>query len=537
MKFALIATVLVVVSIAFALDGDFGIHDPSTIMLCDGKFYTYGTGGSSLVSDDGWTWRRGVRPSSSGMAPDAIRIGDRYYLYISRNVGGQPKAEINMIWSKSLDPESPDYKWEVGGIVASTDGIEDCNGIDPGLFLDPTDGRLWLTYGSYFGYIRLVELDPKTGKRLNPNDQPRNLAINCEAAVMIYREGYYYLLATHGSCCRGAESGYNIRVGRAKKVVGPFLDAMGVDMIQGGGKLLIGSGGRVVGAGHFGLLDFGDGVQKFSMHWEADLDRGGASVVDIRPLLWKDGWPVAGENMKEGTYEIESVRTGTALELAVEGMPVGGRRAGRGGGGAGAGGQGAPGAGRGVQGAPGGPGGAAAAAGRGAGTGAAAAAGRGAPGSGAGAAAGGGGRGMFGGTGVPIPSQDVAQVSTNWPAGNIDVRMANYLCQAQQKWAITAVADAGGYPGSPYFKITIAGTDRALAVGADAELVTLPTFTGGAEQLWRIEQLPDGAWRIMPKSVPNSKEAVALSAVGSSFATLAKFDPKSDKQRWLLKTP
>ena len=29
--------------------------------------------------------------------------------------------------------------------------------------LDPTDGRLWLTYGTYFGYIRMVELDPKTG--------------------------------------------------------------------------------------------------------------------------------------------------------------------------------------------------------------------------------------------------------------------------------------------------------------------------------------------------------------------------------------
>jgi arabinan endo-1,5-alpha-L-arabinosidase len=55
--------------------------------------------------------------------------------------------------------------------------------------------------------------------------------------------------------------------------------------------------------------------------------------------------------------------------------------------------------------------------------------------------------------------------------------------------------------------------------------------------LWRIDQLPDGSWRIMPKSIPNSKETLALSAVGSSFATLSKFDPKSDKQRWLLKTP
>ncbi len=327
MKYALLATVLGLASLAVALDGQIGIHDPSTVVLCNGKYYTYGTGGSSLVSDDGWTWRRGTALPRRGLAPDVIHLGDRYYVYVAANIGAQPKAAVNMISNKTLDPDSPDYKWEEGGVVASSDGVEDSNAIDPGVFLDPTDGRLWLVYGSYFGYIRLVELDPKTGKRLNPNDKPRDLAINCEASDMIYHDGWYYLLATHGSCCRGADSGYNIRMGRAKRVTGPFLDHDGVDMIQGGGKLLIGSGGRVVGAGHFGLLDLGEGVQKFSMHWEADLDKGGASVLDIRPLLWKDGWPVAGENLKEGAYEIESVRTGTALELAVEGMPVGGRRA------------------------------------------------------------------------------------------------------------------------------------------------------------------------------------------------------------------
>jgi hypothetical protein len=31
------------------------------------------------------------------------------------------------------------------------------------------------------------------------------------------------------------------------------------------------------------------------------------------------------------------------------------------------------------------------------------------------------------------------------------------------------------------------------------------------------------------------KAPLALSAIGSSFATLEKFDPASDKQRWLLK--
>ncbi len=461
---------------ALAVEGEVRIHDPSTVVPCDGKFYTYGTGGSCLVSDDGWTWRRGTRPSRSGMAPDVIHLGDRYCMYVARNVGGQPRAEINMIWSKTLDPKSPDYKWEEGGVVASSDGVEFCNAIDPGAFRDPKDGKLWLVYGSYFGYIRLVQLDPKTGKRLDPKDKPVNVAVNCEAPILISHDGWYYLLATHGSCCRGADSGYNIRVGRAKKVTGPYLDNMDVDMLEGGGKLFLGSGGRVVGPGHFGLLDLGGGVQKFSCHFEADLDRGGASVLDIRPLLWKDGWPVAGENFKEGTYEIESVRTGTALELAVEGVPVGGRR---------------------------------------------------------------GRPGLGGGDGQAnvIPPQDAAQVSKNWPAGNIDVRMANYLCQAQQKWAVTPVAKAGGYPGSPYFKITVAGTERTLAAGKDDELIALPAFTGEPEQLWRLDQLADGTWRAVPKSAATAKEPLALSAIGSSFATLTKFNPASDKQRWLFKAP
>jgi arabinan endo-1,5-alpha-L-arabinosidase len=83
----------------------------------------------------------------------------------------------------------------------------------------------------------------------------------------------------------------------------------------------------------------------------------------------------------------------------------------------------------------------------------------------------------------------------------------------------------------------VAGTDRVLAATSEAELVSLPSFTGGPEQLWRIEQLTDGTWRIMPKLVPDSAEPLALSAIGGSFATLSRFDPGSDKHRWLRKAP
>ena len=494
---------------AAALEGETGIHDPSTVIAQAGRYYTYGTGNGIpvLASDDGWTWRRAgalmsavpggkagaevlARGGSNTWAPDVIHIGDQYFLYYSAPAT-QPRSAIGLLVGRTLDPSSPDYRWEDRGPVVWSDGIEDSNAIDPGVLLDP-DGRLWLTYGSYFGYIRLVELDPKTGQRRYPDRKPVNIAINSEASILIHRDGWYYLLVTHGSCCQGANSTYNIRMGRSRKVTGPYLDNMGVDMIEGGGKLFAASRGRHVGPGHFGRLELGQDVEKFSLHYEADLDRGGISVLDIRPLLWRDGWPVAGDNLARGVYSIESARTGTVLELAVQGSPVGGFRMRRGG---------PPGSGIVGSSPPGAP-----------------------PGPPPEPQA-----------GPPIADQEPSQVAANWPAST-DVRLAPAMLQAHQKWIIAPALNAGGYPGAPYYRIGIADTERALTATAGGE-VAATVFTGAPAQLWRIDQLTDGTYRISPKQVPGATAQLALSAVGSSKPTLSTFDPASDRQRWLLGAP
>ncbi|WP_419698632.1 family 43 glycosylhydrolase [Mucilaginibacter sp. NFX135] len=447
------------------------IHDPSTIAACDGKFYTFGTFGGGLISEDGWTWNGGgVRPGG-GAAPDVLKIGDRYLIVYGATGGGLAgghNGTILSMWNKSLDPKSPDFKYSDPVKVASSDGIEDNDAIDPGLLLDPTDGRLWLSYGTYFGYIRLVELDPKTGKRVEGN-KALNIAIDCEATDLLYRDGWYYLLGTHGTCCDGPNSTYNIVVGRSRKITGPYIDNIGRSMLKGGGKMVVAAGDRLIGPGHFGRVVVADGVEKMSCHYEADLDQSGRSVLGIRPLLWKNGWPVAGDNFKDGTYEIESERRGYALQLNVDFIRMpGGMRFNR----------------------------------------------------------------NNDEPVKPVPSQELADVIKTWPTGNIGLRTSDYMFRPHQKWTISQVPGAGGYLGGPYYKITIAGTDRALAATADAELITVPTFTGAPEQLWRIDQLTDGTYRIMPKVVPNSKEQLALVSSGDSTPTLSKFDMYSDNSKW-----
>jgi arabinan endo-1,5-alpha-L-arabinosidase len=109
------------------------------------------------------------------------------------------------------------------------------------------------------------------------------------------------------------------------------------------------------------------------------------------------------------------------------------------------------------------------------------------------------------------------------------------MFRPHQKWTITDAPDTTGYLGGPYYKIVLTGTDRALAATADAEVVTVPAFTGAPEQLWRIDQLTDGSYRIMPKSVSASGKKLALVSSGDSTPTLAEFDFNSDNSKWNFK--
>ena len=456
------------------------IHDPSTLAECDGKWYTFGTGGGGIISDDGWSWHSGADRPGGGAAPDIMKIGDRYlciYGATGGGLGGGHNGRILTMWNKTLDPKSPDFKWSQAVEVCASDGMEDQDAIDPSLLLDPTTGRLWASYGTYFGTIRLIELDPKTGFRMKGNVE-KDIAIDCEATSLIYKDGWYYLLGTHGTCCDGVNSTYNIVVGRSRSVEGPYLDNVGRDMFHGGGRMVIAAGNRKTGAGHFGRTIIDEGVEVMSFHWEADFELSGRSTLAVHPLLWRNGWPVGGEQFRGGTFAIESERRGYSLELAVDFTRMKQER-----------------------------------------------------------------QGWFNREQMekpakPIASQTLEEVIGTWSEGNIAARCSDYMFRPWQRWNIQPVVEAGGYLSAPYFKICIDGTDRALCATADLEVTTVPAFNGDDSQLWRIEQLTDGTYRLMPKAIPGRdgvNTSLCLYSAGDSTPTLAPYDFGSDNSKWNLR--
>jgi arabinan endo-1,5-alpha-L-arabinosidase len=228
-------------------------------------------------------------------APDVARVGDRYLLYYSVSSFGKNTSAIALATNKSLNPASPDFHWVDEGVVVRSAPPDKFNTIDPAVTRD-ADGRLWLVFGSFWSGIKLIELDPRTGRRLAPDSPMHALAHKdkIEAAFIWPHGAHYYLFVNWGTCCRGLESTYNIRVGRAEKITGPYFDRDGRNLLEGGGTLVLETDGPFIGPGHAGIIAI-DGREWFGCHYYDGTTPRGTPMFALRPLAWShDGWPVVG---------------------------------------------------------------------------------------------------------------------------------------------------------------------------------------------------------------------------------------------------
>lgn len=285
------------------------VHDPSSIVRCKEDYWVFCTGVGILSRHSKdlvhWTngpfvfqrppaWATNSVPGNRGhfWAPDVIHLNNLYYLYYSVSTFGKNRSAIGLATNRTLDPADSAFAWRDEGLIIASTPTDEFNTIDPGVAQDEA-GNLWLCFGSFWSGIKLVQLDPNTGKRLSLESPIYPLAHSASIeAPCIYRHGrQYFLFVNWGLCCRGTNSTYNIRVGRSERITGPYVDKAGNDMLSGGGTLLIGSSGEFIGPGHAGVL-LANGTNWLSCHFY-DGTRGGAPTLALLPLNWtQDNWPI-----------------------------------------------------------------------------------------------------------------------------------------------------------------------------------------------------------------------------------------------------
>lgn len=312
---------------ALSLSGDYPFtHDPSIARDGD-TYYVFATGPApgggqfaircsrnltewklcGHVFDKIPEWIQEASPRTRELwAPDVSYFQGKFHLYYAYSVFGLNTSGIALATNDTLDPASPRYAWKDEGLVLKSTAADNFNAIDPNIVLDEK-GQPWLSFGSFWGGIKMRRIDPVTGKPA-PSDptlyslasriQPENSDAAkpglppdweaIEAPFIVRHNNFYYLFVSFDLCCRGIHSTYRIMVGRSLNAAGPYIDAAGKPMRSGGGTQLLAGNSRWVGPGGESILQQ---PQSDVMVFHAYDAATGKPALQISTIAWEDGWP------------------------------------------------------------------------------------------------------------------------------------------------------------------------------------------------------------------------------------------------------
>jgi len=286
--------------------GNTEVHDPSMIKTTSGTYYVFSTGANirMLSSNDGIhfsatstafttapSWTNTYKGNTGDIwAPDISYHNNKYWLYYSVSTFGSQNSAIGLATSTTAAPGS----WTDQGLVFASSSPATYNAIDPCLVIDAS-GNWWLSFGSYWDGIYMIQIDPSTGKQLSSNTQNYHLAKRLvtskglEASYIYPHGGYYYLFASIDICCK-ADATYHTIVGRSTSITGPYTDAGGLNMLDGGGSIILSTHGNIVGPGGASIMDSKNGTM-INYHYY-DASRNGAHTLGINLIGWNAaGWP------------------------------------------------------------------------------------------------------------------------------------------------------------------------------------------------------------------------------------------------------
>jgi len=360
-------------------------HDPTAVRDDDGTYWLFSTDASSdgpvrggvqvRRSTDLVTWTfhgwalSGVPAAAAAWtgaqglwAPEVVHVGGQWRMYWSASTFGSRRSAIGLAVA-----DHPAGPWHDRGLVVtsrevpagasgSPHGDGPPNAIDAAYVVDPAGGpdgeRHWLVYGSFFGGIHALELDPATGLALDspapdePSTGPGVLLARRSGQVEGAVEGAYVLPRPGGGWAMLASwdslfSTYHVRAAVAADVTGPYRDRLGRDLrdtsadagtvVLAGHRLADGPGLRAPGHGAVLTEPTAPGRhgRQLLVHHVRDEDAPTRHRVQVRRLVWThDGWPLVspqpwGGPGREDDDESRWPRDPAVLEGAWEVLDVG----------------------------------------------------------------------------------------------------------------------------------------------------------------------------------------------------------------------
>jgi len=288
---------------------DLVAHDPSMVQGADSRWYVFSThdGVQVRVSGDRQHWTRLGAAFPHGVAlakqyngnpmeiwaPDVSRHHGTYFMYYAVSSFGSNNSAIGLATSATAATGS----WTDQGLVFATKTGDTINAIDPNLAVDSA-GRWWLTFGSFWSGIAQIRLDPATGHRLaGDTAAPKLLASRpdlpshaVEAPFLVQRGRWYYLFMSFDLCCQGEASSYREMVGRSLSPRGPFYDATGRALLDGGGTQIVGTHDTYIGTGGGSVVRDRHGYE-LVYHYYDGLAAGLPHLALNRLEFDNDGWP------------------------------------------------------------------------------------------------------------------------------------------------------------------------------------------------------------------------------------------------------
>ena len=281
--------------------------DP-TVIKSGTKYYAYATNSGSniqvAVSADLQNWQllpdampvKPVWADKDFWAPHVLYDAGlkKYVLFYSgESLDDKTGKCLGVAFSEK--PEGP-FK-DMGRPLLCGEGFIN---IDPMAFVDPEDGKRWLFWGSGFKPIKIQEMNKDwtgftegtSAKDLIPVARETYDRL-VEGAWVDYENGKYYMYYSGDNCC-GDKAHYAVMVAKANTVTGPY-ESLG--QANGtGSSVILEQDSNWLAPGHNSIITDSKGKKFIAFHAipksQDGRVRGSGRVFCIRPISYKNGWPV-----------------------------------------------------------------------------------------------------------------------------------------------------------------------------------------------------------------------------------------------------